>query len=211
MRIAIAFIFVVLFMLTCMGLNPARAAELDIKGSAFQGVTDEGFSYTRSELLVVKPDDAPDLFGLFPDYGLYEVTLVDGNIILDRGLFTYKLGDSNNFTGEAYVDGDESAIGFGYCPEHWAKWMECMHFKAFVREGGRYTFNGTLDYEFTPGYGVYADGWAYLDDNFDNQAVDGRICMWHNLNPTGELWAEAGYHNIGDAEYVYFGVGGYVD
>ena len=195
MRIAIAFIFIVGFMLTCMGLNPAWADDVEASGVVSTGVTSEGFNYTATSVTVYKPLDVPEFFGVLPAYVTYEIRILDGDNILDRMLATYELGDSTNFTGELIVDGDNSYIGAGYKFDDHLQSLDFLQFKMLVGEGGTWLAAVDGEKEVLPGYGVFGEIYAYFDTDWSTTDVNWVAGAYHNLESTGAFRAELAYQD----------------
>ena len=210
--------FVIAIALTLYGIiscgQPASAEPWQIKAGAVQGITANGETYGRITTILENPSgDA--LWELAPDGALYELVYVnDGVEFFNQARLWYDLGSSDNFRASAlYLNRphENSGVGFVYNPSHWnhgLDWLYDFDVSAWVMEGGGYTLAFDGNYEFSLGYGLEAHMLAGLKQGFEREYIDGRISLWHNLEPDGSLFMEAGYEDRADTGYFFVGVGG---
>ena len=211
-RIYYMIFMVAIFLLSFGSVASADTDVWQIKAGALQGITSEGLSYSRIDTILENPSgDA--LWGLAPNGAWYEFVYINDDIeFFNQARMWYDLGSSNNFKASMiYLNHpqENTGVGFVYKPEHWnIDWLCDIDFSAWVMEGGEYTLAVDGKYEFALGYGVNAHMLAGLTSGFSQDYIDGRIGIYHNLEPDGSLYAEVGYEDRADTGYVYFGVGG---
>ena len=196
----------------------ARADILDdFKNSTMTGYIIGGEATSLVESITIFKPEKQEILGVPFTFGRYKLSLIDGKNVVDDVLLVGHIGNydpAKNNTWYLYLRKiDEpfstGSIGILYdAARHWlGEDAPPVYIGAGVMEGGELMYSLLAEWEFTPGYLVYADVYVGMESPTNRNFVEGKAGFKKNQDPEGKTYIDAFIQNVGGNSYLGVGIG----
>jgi len=197
---------------------PAYADVLnDFHNSTMTGYIVEGSATSLVENITIFTPTEKKVLGIPMDLMRYKIVLVDGKNVVDDVLFVGHIGSydpAKNNTWHLYLRKIDEPFNTGStgilydAARHWlGDKAPPVYIGVGIIEGGHLMYSLIGEWEFTPGYIMFADVYMTMESWTNPDAREGKFGFRKNQDPEGKTFIELSANNISGNTYIMGGVG----